>query len=399
MQKISDSTSTANAAGEFTEGSPAAGAAATLLKAAWFNTIQRELIALVLGAGLTLSKDDDGQVLKAVKALVGADVDFSRVKNLPTTLGGYKITDAYTRSQTDNLLSTKANNIDVTGALAQKADKATTLGGYGISDAYTKSQTDLAIVNRRDGGLYGGNSNVRIGTNGINAQVNISASTVFLNASSGRGIYVSVSTTIAFSNSGLNGLDTGSPAANAWYFVWVISDGTTTAAILSLSASSPTMPAGYLMSARIGAIRTGPTAGVPMSTIQVGNTVRYKVTGGTNTTSLPLMASGVQGNPAGNAPTVVAVPISSFAPSTAVKIGLSLAGYCANSSAIAAPNNSYVGVPGGSSQSSPLSISQGAAQPTQLSATGDFVIESSNVYYASSASPAGLSCTGWEDSI
>ena len=210
---------------------------------------------------------------------------------------------------------------------------------------------------------------------------------------------MSVSTTIAFSNSGLNGLDTGSPAANAWYFVWVISDGTTTAAILSLSASSPTMPAGYLMSARIGAIRTGPTAGVPMSTIQVGNTVRYKVTGGTNTTSLPLMASGVQGNPAGNAPTVVAVPISSFAPSTAVKIGLSLAGYCANSSAIAAPNNSYVGVPGGSSQSSPLSISQGAAQPTQLSATGDFVIESSNVYYASSASPAGLSCTGWEDSI
>lgn len=69
MQKISDSTNTANASGEFTEGNPAAGAAATLLKAAWFNTIQRELCALVLGAGISLNASDDAQVLKAVKAL------------------------------------------------------------------------------------------------------------------------------------------------------------------------------------------------------------------------------------------------------------------------------------------------------------------------------------------
>lgn len=91
MQKISDSTNTANAAGEFTEGNPAAGAAATLLKANWLNAIQRELIGLVLGAGLTLKADDDAQVLEAVKALAAAAADFSKLTGKPTSLEGYGI--------------------------------------------------------------------------------------------------------------------------------------------------------------------------------------------------------------------------------------------------------------------------------------------------------------------
>ncbi|AZC95308.1 gp53-like domain-containing protein [Pseudomonas chlororaphis] len=72
MQKIGDSTNTADAAGEFTEGAPAAGVPATLVKAKWLNAIQRELCGLVLGAGISLNASDDGQVLKAVKALLSA---------------------------------------------------------------------------------------------------------------------------------------------------------------------------------------------------------------------------------------------------------------------------------------------------------------------------------------
>lgn len=82
MQKISDSTNTANAAGEFTEGNPQAGAAATLIKAAWLNTIQREVIAVILAAGLTLNKSDDSQLSKAVKALAGAEAD-SKISSTP----------------------------------------------------------------------------------------------------------------------------------------------------------------------------------------------------------------------------------------------------------------------------------------------------------------------------
>lgn len=48
-----------------------------------------------------------------------------------TTLAGYGITDAYTKTETDTEIAT---------AVADKADAATTLAGYGITDAYTKTE-------------------------------------------------------------------------------------------------------------------------------------------------------------------------------------------------------------------------------------------------------------------
>jgi len=132
MQKISDSTNTANAAGEFTEGSPSAGIASTLLKAQWLNALQRELVGLVVGADMALNVNDDAQVLKAVKALAGSAADFNKLTNTPTTLGGYGITDAYTQAQLDSSLNSKAI-------------KATTLAGYGITDAYTQSQINSSL--------------------------------------------------------------------------------------------------------------------------------------------------------------------------------------------------------------------------------------------------------------
>ena len=95
MQKISDSTNTANAVGEFTEGNPGAGVDATLLKAAWLNAVQREIVGLIQGMGFALNPDDDGQMLKAVQALA----DFTKLVNKPTTLQGYGITDAIKKGQ------------------------------------------------------------------------------------------------------------------------------------------------------------------------------------------------------------------------------------------------------------------------------------------------------------
>jgi len=78
MQKIGDSTSTANADGEYTEGNAAAGVDATLLKAEWLNAIQRELIAVVQGAGLALDKAKYDQVLTAIKVIVqGAATNYA----------------------------------------------------------------------------------------------------------------------------------------------------------------------------------------------------------------------------------------------------------------------------------------------------------------------------------
>ncbi len=44
----------------------------TLLPAAWFNTIQRELIAIVTAAGLTPDPTNDAQLLAALKILFTA---------------------------------------------------------------------------------------------------------------------------------------------------------------------------------------------------------------------------------------------------------------------------------------------------------------------------------------
>lgn len=59
----------------------------------------------------------------------GSDIDLSEYAKKATTLSGYGITDAYTKTAVDGLLE-------------DKADTATTLAGYGITNAYTKTQVD-----------------------------------------------------------------------------------------------------------------------------------------------------------------------------------------------------------------------------------------------------------------
>ena len=89
MQKISDSTNTANAVGEFTEGNPGAGVDATLIKAAWLNAIQRELVNLAGGMGAPLDSADDSQVLTAVREIAAASVAGKADK--ADSLAGYGI--------------------------------------------------------------------------------------------------------------------------------------------------------------------------------------------------------------------------------------------------------------------------------------------------------------------
>ena len=112
---------------------------------------------LVNGAGYQTASD----VASAIATGVAGKA------NSATTLAGYGITDAYTKTQVDNAIgaidagvtSVNGNTGAVTitaagiGALTShqdisgKADKATTLSGYGITNAYTKTEVDTAISN------------------------------------------------------------------------------------------------------------------------------------------------------------------------------------------------------------------------------------------------------------
>ena len=69
MQKISNLTATATPDGLFTNGSVATGVSPTILDAGWFNTIQNELVAVVLAGGLKLDPGNDAQVLAALTKL------------------------------------------------------------------------------------------------------------------------------------------------------------------------------------------------------------------------------------------------------------------------------------------------------------------------------------------
>jgi len=76
--------------------------------------------------------------------------------------------------------------------------------------------------------------------------------TVF-DSSNAAALLSSINLTAAITSSGVNGLDTGSEAA-VWYHIWVIYNGTTTASLLSASATSPTMPSGYTYKKYVGAV-------------------------------------------------------------------------------------------------------------------------------------------------
>lgn len=57
---------------------------------------------------------------------------------------------------------------------------------------------------------------------------------------------------------GAGGLDTGAEAADTWYFVYVIADSTGTnppTGLLSIDATSPTLPSGYDECRRVGSVR------------------------------------------------------------------------------------------------------------------------------------------------
>lgn len=206
-----------------------------------------------------------------------------------------------------------------------------------------------------------------------------------------------LSVTADISTSGANGLDTGAEAPSTWYNVWVIWNGATPAALISLSATSPTMPAGYTTKVRVGAIRNNASSNLWRS-IQYAR--RTQIIVSANPTALPIIISGNSGSV--SAPVWSAVPVSSFVPPTASAIDLLLfqnQGNSLNTALMAAPNNSY-GAYNSNSNPPPMVLQNGANEYMRIGLRCMMILESTNVYYASNAGGGpGLACCGWEDTL
>ena len=67
-------------------------------------------------------------------------------------------------------------------------------------------------------------------------------------------LLASVDETADITVSGAGGLDTGTETSAGWYHIWIIYNGSSTDALLSVSASSPTLPGGYTHYAYVGAV-------------------------------------------------------------------------------------------------------------------------------------------------
>ena len=92
--------------------------------------------------------DLTSQLGTANDAIEGLETSIESKADKSTTLAGYGITDAYTASTIDGKLANKADAstvTELTSTVAGKADSATSLAGYGIQDAYTKTEVDAKV--------------------------------------------------------------------------------------------------------------------------------------------------------------------------------------------------------------------------------------------------------------
>lgn len=271
----------------------------------------------------------------------------------------------------------------VTGGLAQIVGDGTDITGVVIN----ASPSQLS-------GVQGEFKNLRASAAGTGANVTVTADEIAVeNASNVYQTLRSVSLTIAGTSTGANGLDTGALASSTWYSLWVIWNGTTTAGLMSLSATSPTMPSGYTYKARVGWVRTDGTANkYPLSFKQMGRRVQYVVAAGSNVTALPQVIAGVQGSV--TTPTWVAAALSNFIPSTAATFIGSLVGQ-GTGIVMAAPNNAY-GPASSTTNPPPVSVNT-ASNAASENSLFEFVVETMNIYMASNFAGGIIAAFGWED--
>lgn len=276
--------------------------------------------------------------------------------------------------------------------------------GFSIFSGITSIVGDgvnlYSAQNSNQASISGAYKNLSASSTGTDALVTVSVDEIVLANPSNQCITARAVSlpSISLASSGANGLDTGTSSASTWYAVWVISNGTSTAGLLSLSATSPTMPAGYTYKARIGWIRSDGTANkYPLSFVQKWRRVAYKVGSGTNVANLRIMSSGANGD--AGIPTFVAVGTSNFVPPTASMIDVILR-TGNNTSALCAPNNNYGG---NGSLSNPSPLSGIFASGTFAVTTSRLMtLESSNIYWASSGTGSTdnlIACAGWQDNI
>lgn len=293
-------------------------------------------------------------------------------------------------------LATKtAAATDTTAGIVQLAVAANYPASSDI-DAVTPDYVSSAVAGISSAAVVGTFSNLKASATGLSAVVTITADELIVKNGTSYKTLTSVSVTPSLAASGVNGLDTSTSVANTWYADFVIwGAAVPPAGLFSLSATAPTMPAGYTHKARVGWVRSDGTANkYPLGFTQKGCSVTLLI-GSANVLTPPLMASGTSGAFSASTFTSSAVAWANYAPSTSRKMRV---GVSANNTGM------FIGV-----ASNPNRTGYATANPPELGYNSnayplvtfaDFQIESSNIYWASAGSAIGyLLSGGWEDNL
>jgi hypothetical protein len=279
--------------------------------------------------------------------------------------------------------------VTVTSIGAEPADSDIVKAPGGVLPALDGS--NLTGIKAVGGANY---LNLSVVTTGLTSLVAISVEEVSVKDASGDATLLQgISLTGDLSASGANGLDTGTVATDTWYAVHVIYNPTTdtTAALLSLSHTAPTLPAGYTYSRRVGWVRTDSVNGYPLAITQHGARATY--------TDPSAAISGVSGSISAGTP----IDMSLFIPTTAISVN----GWLRVNHAAASGRHTLLGI-----VSDLFTTTSGAAYGTigqytftAASLSGGLLwcypvaILDGYLYYSSTSSGGEMIVVQWEDVI
>ena len=276
-----------------------------------------------------------------------------------------------------------------------------------VSVVYSASQNNFHLLNTAIASASGavaplcGSSNLRITT--VTSTATITADQIVMQTPAGLTINRSaysqtVNITLGNATATAGGMDGEAPGTSAWIDIFGIDNGAAPSALGSLAAGngkSPVQPAGYNYKCYLGAIRVG-SAGTLLTTLQVGMDAKYIVSSTGTVTALPTIATGSVGSI--NTPTWVAESVVTLVPPTARKISWVFSGGASSSGSMGAPNNQY-GAISSTTNPPPVLVFNSTGGTYITSIPGTFVLESTNVYYASNASGNIWQVIGWTDAV
>lgn len=101
------------------------------------------------GIATTKANEANQSAIDAAASAASINYQWSQIENKPTTISGYAISDAYTKTEVDTALAGKSGTSH-THTFASLTSKPTTLDGYGITDAYTQAQINSSLAGKSD---------------------------------------------------------------------------------------------------------------------------------------------------------------------------------------------------------------------------------------------------------